>query len=159
MNRPPSSSSSSRLPLAAAALARSRRLQRAVLLLATLGAGAAGCGRGTPAAQGADAAASAGRPAPSGPKAVEIQEDPVKTGIETGDAGLAGRVRARLAGDPQLRSLHIEVAAEGGRVTLWGHVDRAEDRAAVEQMARRTPGVGGVTDLIKVDTAGAAPPS
>jgi osmotically-inducible protein OsmY len=83
-------------------------------------------------------------------KDVEVREDPVRTGIEAGDAGLAAQVRARLAGDPQLRQQHIEVDAEGGRVTLWGQATRAEDRTAAEQLARRTPGVAGVNDLIKV---------
>ncbi len=127
----------------------------AVLLPAALLAAALlGCGRGNPA--GGAGAASA-RNQPAAPKAVDIAEDPVKTGIEAGDAGLAGRVRARLTGDPQLRALQIEVDAEGGRVTLWGHVGRAQDRAAVEQLVRRTPGVAGVTNLIKSDDA--APPA
>jgi BON domain len=127
----------------------------AVFLPATLLAAALlGCGRGTPVG-GAGAASAHNQPA--APKAVDIAEDPVKTGIEAGDAGLAGRVRARLTGDPQLRALQIEVDAEGGRVTLWGHVGRAQDRAAVEQLVRRTPGVAGVTNLIKSDDA--APPA
>jgi osmotically-inducible protein OsmY len=105
------------------------------------------------------------RTAPGGPrraaapaaKEVEVQEDPVKTGIEAGDAGLAGRVRSRLAGDPRLRWLPIEVDAEAGRVTLWGHVGNAEERAAAEQLARGTRGVTSVVDLIKVG-ARAGPP-
>jgi hypothetical protein len=107
------------------------------------------------------AAAAAARHDKDGFKDVEIREDPVKTGIEAGDAGLAGKVRARLAGVPQLHGLAIEVDAEAGRVTLWGHVGRAEDRAAAEQLAHRTPGVAAVNDLIKVDAspdgAGARP--
>ncbi len=107
-----------------------------------------GCGRGDPAAApGASAPPAAQKAA----KAVEIGDDPVKTGIEAGDAGLAGRVRSRLAGDPQLRALPIEVDAEGGRVTVWGHVGNAADRTAIEQLVRRTPGVTGVTNLIKLD--------
>ena len=109
----------------------------------------AGCGRGHQ-ARGAGVPAGTGRHAVSAAKEVEIQEDPVKTGIEAGDASLAGKVRARLAGDPQLRLLHIEVDAEAGRVTLWGSVGRAEERTAAEQQARRTPGVSSVINLIKV---------
>jgi hypothetical protein len=109
----------------------------------------AGCGRG-PQARGAGAPAASGRHAATTPKEVEIQENPVKTGIEAGDASLADKVRARLAGDPQLRLLRIEVDAEAGRVTLWGHVGRAEERTAAEQQARRTPGVTSVINLIKV---------
>ncbi len=109
-----------------------------------------GCGRG-PQARGAGPAAAAGRPTKaSAAQEVEIGEDPVKTGIEAGDASLAGRVRAQLAGDPQLRPLRIEVDAEAGRVTLWGRVGRAEERAAAERQARRTPGVTSVINLIKI---------
>ena len=69
----------------------------------------AGCGRG-PRAGGAQPAGS-GMPAAAGAKAVEIQEDPVKTGIESTDALLAGKVRAGLAADPRLRQLAIEIDA------------------------------------------------
>jgi hypothetical protein len=108
---------------------------------------AASCGQGR---QGGAAAAGARRDSGRAMKEVEVQEDPVKTGIEAADAGLAGRVRSRLNGDAQLRRLPIEVDAEAGRVTLWGHVGSAEERAAAEQLARRTPGVTSVVDHIKI---------
>jgi osmotically-inducible protein OsmY len=108
----------------------------------------AGCGRG-PQAAGAPPAGS-GTHAAAPAKAVEIGEDPVKTGIESSDAALASRVRAGFAADPRLRQLSIEMDAEAGRVTLWGRVDRAEQRAAAEQQARRTPGVTSIVNLIKV---------
>jgi osmotically-inducible protein OsmY len=103
---------------------------------------------------GGAAAASPRHGAAGAAKEVEIQEDPVKTGIEAGDAGLASQVRSRLAGDPELRKLRIEVDAEGGRVTLWGHVDQAAQREAAERLARRTPRVAEVIDLIKVGDQG-----
>jgi len=108
----------------------------------------AGCGRG-PRAAGAPPAGSGAHAAPAA-KAVEIQEDPVKTGIESADATLASKVRAGFAADPRLRQLAVEMDAEAGRVTLWGHVDSAEQRAAAEQQARRTPGVTSIVNLIKV---------
>jgi BON domain-containing protein len=108
----------------------------------------AGCGRG-PRAAAAPPAGSGTHAAPAA-KAVEIQEDPVKTGIESADAALASKVRAGFAADPRLRQLPIEVDAEAGRVTLWGHIDRAEQRVAAEQQARRTPGVTSIVNLIKV---------
>jgi BON domain len=108
----------------------------------------AGCGRG-PGAAAAPPGGSGTHVAPAA-KAVEIQEDPVKTGIETADAALASKVRAGFAADPRLRQLPIEMDAEAGRVTLWGRVDRAEQRAAAEQQARRTPGVTSIVNLIKV---------
>lgn len=109
---------------------------------------AAGCGHGPQA--GGVAPAGSGTHAPTAAKAVEIQEDPVKTGIESADAGLASKVRAGLAADPELRLLHLEIDAEAGRVTLWGHVDRPEQRAAAERQARRTPGVNAIVNLIKI---------
>jgi osmotically-inducible protein OsmY len=109
----------------------------------------AGCGR---VRQAGGAAPGHGAASPA--KEVEIQEDPVKTGIEAGDAGLASQVRTRLAADPQLRGSRIEVDAEGGRVTLWGRVGQAAQREAAEQLARRTPRVTSVIDLIKVDARG-----
>ena len=115
----------------------------------------AGCG---PGGQDGVAPAGARRAAAPAAKEVEVQEDPVKTGIEAGDAGLAARVRSRLAGDPRLRRLPIEVDAEAGRVTLWGRAGNAEERAAAEQLVRQTPGVTSVVDLIKVGSrAGPAP--
>jgi hypothetical protein len=149
------------LPAAPASFRGRRRFARtarpgpAAISLALLLA-LAGCGRQRP------PAAPAG-PAPAARDAgkfkdVEVREDPVRTGIEAGDAGLAAQVRARLAGDPQLRRQHIEVDAEGGRVTLWGEAARAEDRTAAEQLARRTPGVTAVNDLVKVGPPPAAEP-
>ena len=120
-----------------------------ILFCCALALSLAACGRG-PQAKSAGAPASSGSHAAGAAKEVEIQEDPVKTGIEAGDASLAGKVRARLAADPRLRSLPIEVDAEAGRVTLWGHVGSGELRAAAEQEARRTPGVASVVNLIKV---------
>ena len=146
-SREPRAPRRSRLAAAAAPLL----LLLLLVILPVLGA--AGCGRRQSAAA---------PPAPRGPagadktiKEVEIREDPVKTGIEAGDAGLAARVRSRLAADPVLRGLRLEVDAEGGRVTLWGRAERAEERAAAEELARRTPGVTSVIDLVKIDSPAA----
>jgi hypothetical protein len=109
----------------------------------------ASCGRGGQAPAGAPAGGSE-RAAPAGPKPVEIAEDPVKTGIAAGDAGLASAARSRLAADPRLRGLAIEVDAEEGRVTLWGTVGTAQQREAAAEVARRTPGVTSVVDHVKV---------
>jgi hypothetical protein len=123
---------------------------RTIVTLAALAAMAlaAGCGRGRQAARVAPARS--GTAAAAGAKAVEIQEDPMKTGIESADASLAGKVRAGLAADPRLRPLPIEIDAEAGRVTLWGHVDRPEQREAAERLARRTPGVTSIVNHIKI---------
>ncbi len=155
---PPSSPSFWPRPLPAPRSSRASRPRRllAGLAAAGLALALAGCGRQPAASPAAAGAASAAHDAGKF-KDVEVREDPVKTGIEAGDAGLAAQVRARLAGDPQLRRQHIEVDAEGGRVTLWGEAARPEDRAAAEQLARRTPGVAGVNNLVKTAAPAGAP--
>jgi osmotically-inducible protein OsmY len=115
----------------------------------------AGCGRGSHSRP--QAAAGGSRAAPAAAKEVEISEDPLKTGIAAGDAGLASAVRSRLAAEPRLRRQRIEVDAEEGRVTLWGHAGSAQERTAAVEVARRTPGVATVVDLIKVDASPGGP--
>jgi hyperosmotically inducible protein len=140
-----------RHPAGAAAAPAGPAAALAVLLisLGVLMPALAGCGRQRGAEVGAPAGG-ASRAAPAGAKEVEIAEDPVKTGIAARDAGLAGAVRARLAADPRLRRQRIEVDAEEGRVTLWGYAGSAQERTAAVEVARRTPGVTAVVDLIKV---------
>jgi hyperosmotically inducible periplasmic protein len=138
---------------------RSPRAAAAAVLMALglLLPAMAGCGRGGQPPAGGPAGGSE-RAAPAGPKPVEIAEDPVKTGIGAGDAGLAGAVRSRLAADPRLRRQPIEVDAEEGRVTLWGTVGTAQQREAAAEVARRTPGVTSVVDHVKVGTPGGGAP-
>jgi hypothetical protein len=94
------------------------------------------------------------RPAPqdAGAKlqAVEVGDDSLKTGLAPADAALAARVKEKLATDPRLHGLTIEVDAQGGRVTLWGKVDHAEAKSAAEELARQTPGVRSLANLIDV---------
>jgi osmotically-inducible protein OsmY len=138
-----------------------RRLRAAALLVSwcLLVPALAGCGRGRHEGAAAPAGGSqrAATTGARGAKEVEIAEDPVKTGIAAGDAGLASAVRSRLAVDPRLRGLRIEVDAEEGRVTLWGGAGSGQERAAAVEVARRTPGVTGVVNLIKVASPPAGP--
>ena len=84
-------------------------------------------------------------------EAVEIKGDPLNTGVATGDAALTGKVKARLAADPEVRASLLDVDAQGTRVTLWGKVDRPETRAKAESLARATPGVTMVSNLVTVE--------
>jgi osmotically-inducible protein OsmY len=152
MTQPGPRAESANRPWGSARPVRGTRRTRVLAVLAWLAVvscALTGCGRG-PQAKGAGVPPGSGRHATSPAKEVEIQEDPVRTGIEAGDASLASKVRGRLAGDPQLHALRIEVDAEAGRVTLWGQVGSAEQRAAAEQQARRTPGVASVINLLKI---------
>jgi hypothetical protein len=83
-------------------------------------------------------------------QAVEVGDDGLKTGLTPSDAGLASRVKEKLAAEPRLQGMRLEVDAQGGRVTLWGQVDNAEARGAAERLARQTPGAQSVSNLIDV---------
>jgi hyperosmotically inducible periplasmic protein len=123
--------------LRAAALCAGALLAVALLLAA--------CGRARQAAAPVRAA-----PEPPAAKAVEIGAEPLKTGLAPADERLAAQVRARLAADPRLHGMPVEVDAQGGRVTLWGKVERSEDKTAAGQLARGTPGATTVANLIEV---------
>lgn len=126
-------------------------------IVRSLGAGAlalglfAGCG-GAGSAGGATENRSAPAPVakPKEPEAVEIKSDPLNTGVASGDAALTAKVKARLAADPDVSAAHVDVDAQGGRVTLWGEVGRPEVKAKAESLAKGTPGVSSVADLVKV---------
>lgn len=66
------------------------------------------------------------------------------------DAEISVRVKARLAADPDVKALHIDVDTVDGRVTLNGKVESAHQREEAEDLARRTPGVREVVNLIQV---------
>ena len=52
-----------------------------------------------------------------------------------GDLALACRVRAALRRSPRTRELRVSVSAADGRVALAGMLDKAEERAAVNEVA------------------------
>jgi BON domain len=109
---------------------------------------AAGCGR-PPEEQVAPASAK-----PKEPEAVEIKADPLNTGVATSDAALTAKVKARLAADPEVRAALLEVDAQGSRVTLWGKVSKPEIRTQAESLARGTPGVASVSNLVTLGGKG-----
>ena len=66
------------------------------------------------------------------------------------DATISARVKARLAADPDVKAIHIDVDTVDGRVTLNGKVESAHQREEAEDLARRTEGVREVLNLIQV---------
>jgi hypothetical protein len=106
------------------------------------GGGGGGRGRG-----GATAAPGSGS---AGGAAVEVHEEAIQTEVSSADEALAARVRAKLAADPQVGQA-VELDAESGRVTLWGKVASPEARAEAERLAKETPGVTGVKNLVRVE--------
>jgi cytidylate kinase len=65
------------------------------------------------------------------------------------DLGLAWHVRAALRLSPRVRDVRAVVQADGGRVTLAGMVDTAEQRAAVRKIAAGVPGVWQIDDQLR----------
>jgi osmotically-inducible protein OsmY len=111
-----------------------------------------GCG-GRPAADQPKGAAPAGGGAAGGPPPIEVQAEKLNTGLASPDVALAAKVKERLAADPALRASQIEVDAQNGRVTLWGKADTAEAKAAAGKLAKATPGVTGLSNLITLKAA------
>jgi osmotically-inducible protein OsmY len=126
------------------------------LSVASLGAMLA-CGpRGDAGARRAPAA-NTGKGAGATLQPVEIGDDGLKPGLAPADAALAARVKEKLAADPRLHGMRLEVDAQGGRVTLWGQVDDRAARSVAEQLARQTSGVRSLSNLL--DVRGAPPPA
>lgn len=73
---------------------------------------------------------------------------PVSTQFD--DNVITGKVKAKLAADPQVNPFNISVDTDEGIVTLTGRVKEANQRAEAEKLARDTEGVKGVNNLIKV---------
>jgi hyperosmotically inducible protein len=66
------------------------------------------------------------------------------------DATITAKVKANLIADPEVRALDIDVDTVDGRVTLQGKVASENLRAEAEKLARITPGVRQVLNLIEV---------
>lgn len=73
---------------------------------------------------------------------------------ETGSAGLAQTIDHALRADELLRITdypHLQVTAQGGFVSIRGHVVTAENKQRVEKIVRRVPGVIAVQNYLVVD--------
>jgi hyperosmotically inducible protein len=66
------------------------------------------------------------------------------------DATITAKVKANLIADPEVRALSIDVDTVDGRVTLQGKVASENLKAEAEKLARITPGVRQVLNLIQV---------
>jgi hyperosmotically inducible protein len=66
------------------------------------------------------------------------------------DGALTARVKARLAADPEVNPMNVDVDTENGVVTLSGRVETAEERDRAERLARETEGVASVRNLLEV---------
>jgi hyperosmotically inducible protein len=66
------------------------------------------------------------------------------------DATITAKVKANLISDPEVRALSIDVDTIDGRVTLQGKVASEGQKAEAEKLARITPGVRQVLNLLQV---------
>jgi osmotically-inducible protein OsmY len=66
------------------------------------------------------------------------------------DATISAKVKANLIADPEVRALSIDVDTVDGRVTLQGKVATEGQKAEAGKLARITPGVRQVLNLIQV---------
>lgn len=83
-----------------------------------------------------------------------LEESARKIEAEVGpvvdDAVLTTKVKARLAADPEVAAVHIDVDTIDGRVTLSGKVASEELRQEAYKLATRTEGVKEVVNLLEV---------
>jgi hyperosmotically inducible periplasmic protein len=66
------------------------------------------------------------------------------------DAAITADVKARLIGEPGIRSLSINVDTFNGNVSLKGDVKSAAQRATAERLARKVKGVKSVRNELAV---------
>lgn len=66
------------------------------------------------------------------------------------NANITAKVKARLAQDPAINALYVNVDTDEGRVTLRGKVALAEQKAEAEKVARETDGVKDVVNQLQV---------
>jgi osmotically-inducible protein OsmY len=71
-------------------------------------------------------------------------------GVRRPDATLAGEIQEILTNDPELDSTDIEVAVEGGAVTLTGTVDSSDAKLLAEELTESVAGVREVHNRLKV---------
>jgi osmotically-inducible protein OsmY len=97
----------------------------------------------------------AGQAIDQGAREVEREVGPVVREVAA-DAALTAKVKARLAADPDVAAVTIDVDTLDGQVTLSGKVASPAERAEAEKLAKGTDGVLSVVNHLQV--AGQASP-
>jgi hyperosmotically inducible protein len=70
--------------------------------------------------------------------------------VQADDALITAKVKSKLAADPEVSAMNLNVSTSEGEVTLTGRVKSDDARREAVQLARGTEGVRHVRDLIKV---------
>lgn len=81
---------------------------------------------------------------------VETEREDADLGDDLEDAGIAAKVKTRLASDERISAFDVDVDAREGVVTLRGTVSKEEAKSAAEELARATDGVSDVVNMITV---------
>jgi hyperosmotically inducible protein len=66
------------------------------------------------------------------------------------EAGLTGKIKAKMALDDTVKALNIDITTVGSTVTLSGRVGSAAERARALSLARETEGVTRVVDNLQI---------
>ena len=92
--------------------------------------------------------------------AIQRGAEKVQTQVETkvvpaakellNDANITATVKTKLAGDPAINALTVNVDTSHGQVTLSGKVALAEQKVEAEKVAGKVDGVKSVVNQIKV---------
>ncbi len=75
------------------------------------------------------------------------------------DESLITAIQSKLYADDTTKSANIKVDVKNGAVTLSGDVPSSDVELEAMKVANGTPGVNGVNDQMKVNTAAATPPN
>ena len=70
------------------------------------------------------------------------------------DRALANKVESALDSDPAFFFRHVDVQADGGRVSLSGYVWSDDSIVQAKRLASRVPGVISVSDQLELERAG-----
>lgn len=107
--------------------------------------------RGVEASRGVDVEAARRRGAELGEKAAETAAVATAKVQETIDeAGITGKIKAKLALDDYVKARSINVTTNGSVVTLTGQVKSAAERQRAVTIASETAGVSRVVDQLEI---------
>ena len=92
--------------------------------------------------------------------AIQRGADKVQTQVETkvvpaakellNDSNITATVKTKLAGDPAINAIYVNVDTSHGQVTLSGKVALAEQKVEAEKVARKVEGVTSVVNQLVV---------
>lgn len=104
-----------------------------------------------------EGAQQAGAAIQQGAEKVQAKVEPVAKQV-INDAGITAKVKTRLAADPAINALYVNVDTSHSKVTLTGKVALEAQKTEAEKVARETEGVTDVVNLLQVTGTPPAPP-